>query len=187
MIKYFFILFSTFVCGQSYQNVKPLEGRGEIEQGVYYKDFNNVFGAYEGSYEFTGNAFYFKITLKKVTEVGSYFYEDRIVGQYQFIKDGIDINYLNDPYTPEDGEIEGSWIRQPMPRFCPECLPEKWLTISIYDPVTERSCSLYIAKRIVSGQEGIYVWFYYKYGPQMPWESDEPARLPTGEFFMRKL
>lgn len=173
--------------GQVYQALKPLEGRGKIEQGIYYKDLNNVFGSYQGTYEYVGNDFYLKIVLNKISMIGSYFYEDMIVGQYKYVKNGVTIDYLNDSFDANDAKITSSWIKQPMPTFCSTCLSEKWIVGDMFDPSTKRSCTLYIAKKVQNGETGIQVQFYYPYGPQSAWEADEAARLPKGQIFMRKV
>ena len=55
------IIFSTI----NGQITKPLENSGGVEENVYYKDFNNVLNEFEGTYEYNGSDFYFKLVLQK--------------------------------------------------------------------------------------------------------------------------
>lgn len=190
-ILYLFLIYPIFVIGQTYQITKPLEGSGDPENGVYYKDLNNVLDGYEGTYEFNGNGFDFKIVLKKImSNCNNYFWTDMIVGKYQYIKDGVEVNYLSTDLnvTNDAGmRIKSNWIKNSQPLFCNNCLPQKWLTGAIFDPVRNKSAKLCIAKKTVNGQEGIMVWLRLEAASKQPWESDEPILVPLGKFFMRKL
>lgn len=187
----FLIFASTGLFGQPYKTIEPLEDSGESEFGIYYKDFNNVLDGYEGTYEFNGNGFDFKIVLKKImSNCNNYFWTDMIVGKYQYIKDGVEVNYLSTDLnvTNDAGmRIKSNWIKNSQPLFCNNCLPQKWLTGAIFDPVRHKSSLLYIAKKTENGQEGIMVWLRLEAATKQPWESDEPIQLPLGKFFMRKL
>ena len=181
-----------FTYAQVYQTIKPLEELGGPEYQVYYKDMNNVLNGFEGVYEYNGPNFYFKMELKKIFSNLNYFCKDAIIGKYQYIRDGVDINYMNDNLTGVTTEagakIKFSWIRKSMPPvFCPQCLPEKWLAGHISDPVTHKTAWLYMAKRTIGGQQGIQVWFHLEASTQQPWESDDPIQLPISEFFMAKI
>lgn len=67
--------------------------------------------------------------------------------------------------------------------FCGDCLTEKWLRGSIIDYVNNRLTRLYIAKRIVNGEEGLQLGFYYEW----PRESQNAAHLPSEKFFVKKI
>lgn len=189
-MRLFFMLFPLLAISQTYQTIEPIEGRGESQFGIYYKDLNNVLDGYEGIYEFNGNGFYFKIVLKKILSNNNYFWTDMIVGKYQYIKDGVEVSYLLDDLnvnTDREMVISSAWINQPQAPFCQGCLPEKWLIAAIFDPVRQKSAWMYIAKKIENGQQGITVWLRIEASTKQPGESDEPIQLPIGEFFMRKL
>ncbi len=70
-----------------------------------------------------------------------------------------------------------------LPYFCPECLNEKWLRGSISDYANDRLAQLFIAKRIVNGEVGLQLGFYY----EVPRKSQNAAHLPEGEFFVKKI
>lgn len=186
------MIFGTlYLNAQTYQTIEPIEGKGKSEYGIYYKDFNNVFNTFEGTYEYNGSDFYFKMVLKKKICVNNsdYFWKDMIIGKYQYIKDGVEINYLSDnldEMDDVDANINSSWILTE-PIFCPDCLPEKWLRGAIFDPVRNKSAWLYMAKKIQNGEEGLELWFHLEAATQQPWESDEPIQLPIEQFFVKKI
>lgn len=190
------IVFVTgFLSAQTYQTIESIEEKGESEYGVYYKDVNNVFNTFEGTYEYDGSNFYFKMVLQKkvCVNISDYFWRDMIIGKYQFIKDGVDVSFLSDNLNnidDADANVNFSSIRDSEPIFCPDCLPDKWLIGSIFDPdpTKERSASIYMAKKIQNGEEGIYVWFHYEVRAQRYDEPDPlPPHLPSGKFFMKKI
>ena len=195
MKKIFLILLlvPVFAGAQVYQTIKPIEGGGSGEYGVYYKDFNNVFNGFEGTYEYSSPVFYFKIVLKKIfNSVGDYFYEDSIIGKYQYIRDGVDINYLGDNVIgiteDVDSKISLGIIHAADPNFCEGCLNEKYLEGAIFDPITHKASSLYVSKKVYNGEQGIQLWFLlHAEDGKLENDFEEPIKLPIGEFFMRKI
>jgi hypothetical protein len=171
---------------------KPLENRGGVEQDVYYKDFNNVLDGFEGTYEYSGTDFYFKLVLeKKVMENNNnYWWTDLLKGSYKYVKNGVVVNYLNDPMASDDNpaRVQADWINNGNPTFCPDCLPNtKWLRGYISDRVNKKAAELFIAKKVVNGVEGIQVQLSISAASQQPWESDNPIFLPINDFFMVKI
>lgn len=178
------------VKAQTYQTIKPLEGSGSPEQGVYYKDFNNVLNDFEGTYEYNGTDFYFKLVLhKKVARNnGDYWWTDVLNGTYQYIINGNEANYLNDNLDNNvPGRVDLDWIFADEPTFCDGCLQnEKWLRGNIADDITNKSAQLFMAKKVVNGEEGLQLWLSLSFASKQPWESDDPIFLPIGEFFVKK-
>lgn len=173
------------------QTVKPLEDMGSnIEEGVYYKDINNVLDAFEGVYEYSGTDFYFKLKLeKKVQRNNSYWWNDVLNGSYQYVVNGVDINYLSDVLSGDAiARVEVDWIRDDFDTyFCSECLHEKWLIGAISDSINNKSAKLQIAKRIVDGVEGLQIGLYLTIHRKYSWETDNQIQLPIGQFFVRKI
>lgn len=184
------IFILTIVNAQTYNTTKPLENRGGVEEGVYYKDINNILDGFEGIYEYNGPDFYFKIKLEKKELINNnnYWWTDTLKGTYQYIINGVEVNYLSDVLNTNDvTRIEADWIKQAndtgLPYFCPECLNEKWLVGYISDEVNDRIANLFIAKRVVNGEVGLQLGFYY----EVPRKSQNAAHLPEGEFFVKKI
>lgn len=196
-ILYIFLLFTASTFAQTYQSIEPIEEKGESEYGIYYKDVNNVFNSFEGTYEYIGTDFYFKIILQKkvLSNANNYYWQDMIVGGYKYVNATLNINvdYLDEAINSlgmPDGrncKLTLSSIRAPEPDFCPDCPSEKWLIGTIYDPIQHKSAWLYIAKKTQNGEPGIYIAFHLEAATKQPWESDEPIQLPIGEFFMKKV
>lgn len=191
------ILFvSVYINAQTYQTIKPIENSGSAEYGVYYKDYNNVFDDFEGTYEYNGNDFYFKMILKKreLDNNNNYFWQDMLIGGYQYAKNGLILaNTLNDANLILDQgwkyklKFRSIWNPEDN-KFCNDCLQEKWLRGSITDLATGTVASLYMAKKIENGQEGIEIWFHFHAmardinAPEPP-----PVKLPGGQFFLKKI
>lgn len=182
-------LFGTIVLNAQIQT-KPLENGIGLDNNSYYKDINNVLDEFVGTYEYNGPNFYFKIKLVKRTmkNVGDNTWWDILEGTYQYTKNGVTANYLSDALNTNDvARIEATWIKQTddtgLPYFCPECLNEKWLTGYISDRVNSRVADLFIAKRIVNGEVGLQLGFYYEWSR----ESQNAAHLPEGKFFVKKI
>jgi hypothetical protein len=180
------------VYAQAYQTIKPLEGPDSAEYHIYYKDINNVLNDFEGVYEYNGPGFYFKMELKKIFSNLDYFCEDMLVGKYQYIKDGVDLNYMDDSLigliNHNNTKISLNWIHPAQqPLFCPECQYGKWLEGAAFDDINNKTAILYMAKRVVGGQQGVQVWLRLEATSHQPWESDNPIQLPIEDFFMAKI
>jgi hypothetical protein len=67
---------------------------GNIVQGAYYKDLDNVFDKFVGSWKYTNGSTSLIITFKKKTifyNIYDDYYEDILVGEYKYIENGIEI------------------------------------------------------------------------------------------------
>lgn len=187
------IIVTTNLYSQTYQSIEPIEERGEREFGVYYKDIQNVFDSFEGTYEYTGTDFYFKLKLEKkvISNNNNYFWEDLIKGTYQYNVNGVEVNHLNDPLALDDNpaRVQLSSIRNSIPHYCPDCLDGKWLIGRVSDYVNNQTLTLFMAKKIVNGEEGLQL-LIRSYGLVARNEDDPdpvPAFLPIGEFFVKKI
>jgi hypothetical protein len=106
-------------------------------------------------------------------------------GTYQYVKNGIDANYLNIPFhnNNNNARIMINRIRKiddGLQYFCPNCLTEKWIEGSIKDYVHNRLAILYIAKRIVNGEEGLQLGFLFPLeGQNVNDPEPAPAHLPS--------
>src|SRR5690606_854834 len=80
--------------------IVPLEEWNGIEvQGTYYKDTNNVYNQFEGEWLWQSGNNSLRIILQKKEQVyhqvKEWYYEDMLVGEYQYIENGVEkINTL---------------------------------------------------------------------------------------------
>ncbi|WP_353150000.1 DUF6705 family protein [Flavobacterium sp.] len=138
------------------------DDNGERPQNIYYKDINNLLDPYVGTYIYTNGTTSLKFVLqKKVQAFDGWFYEDVIVGEYQYIENGVEkvntLNNFNINHTDSwDYNILGNWIIKIGLPGCEECTPtEKRLRLSLRDTVSGAWANLILAKTIVNGQQAI--------------------------------
>jgi len=172
----------------------PLDNRGSIEQGYYYKDFNNTLNQFEGTYLYTNGNTFFKIILQKKVQsnYNDYCQEDILIGAYKYVENGITkvdvLNDINNIYADGwDYKISGNFILTGNTLGCTDCsLNEKWIRGSIEDPVSGSVDTLFIRKVTENGQEAIKIWIYHQMGHR---NADEPVTTnsisyPIGEDFI---
>jgi hypothetical protein len=87
----------------------------ENTKNAYYKDINNQLDNFEGIWLYTNGNTSFKIKLvKSIKYFNGKYYEDLLVGGYQYIKGGVEkINTLSDANNPSIGRnasIKGNSI-----------------------------------------------------------------------------
>lgn len=166
-IYFIFLLFATFAC-KAQNPVCDISDVREGTEGSYYKDLNNVLNGYDGTYLYTGpNNTSFKIVLKKKVLSHGYYYEDLIVGEFQFIRNGfevtntlanIDINYANEK---RNHKITGNRMLTGTVYGCPDCSPtEKRLRLGLIDNKSHNIVGLDIRKTTVNGAPAIKVFIF---------------------------
>ena len=191
------VFITSFSCKAQYTSIEPLENCFECDQtGIYYKDLNNYLKTYEGTYVYNSGGVYFKMILQKkaVSNINNRYYEDILVGAYQY-SDGtkfanclseLNINYSNGWKYP----IDGNSIRTGK-IGCDECGDtEKWLSMSISDQSTNSVSDFNLRKTVVNGQEAIKVFIRFPYRNNIITGDDpnnsqleiaEPANYPTNQ------
>lgn len=191
----FFALFSISLKSQSVIIDINESGIGK-PAGYYRKDINNVLNQFEGTYLYSNGNKTFKVTLaKKIKQYNSSFYEDLIIGEYQYILNGnlflqntmpnLDITY-NNQFAKH--AIAGSSLIYNNTRLwkCPQCYPnEKRLSAKITDINTGRTADFFMRRTEVNGQQVLQV----KIANVLPdFETMTPPdfSLPMGEFTMIK-
>ena len=167
--------------------------------GYYIKDMNSLLNQFEGTYLYTNGTTSFKIILvKKVQQYNGRYYEDLIIGEYQYIENGIEkVNTLNEINTVYNNQrvhnIDGNWIVDNIFRYwkCTNCpANEKRLSLSIRDAATNRYASFTMRRTTENGQQVMKIKIShvtggntYEVGQPLP-----PAfSLPQGEFTFLKL
>lgn len=121
------------------------KSRGNIAN-AYYKDIENYQDQYIGTWLYTNGSTSLKIKFEKKVMFynksdDKFFYEDRLVGEYQYIENGIEkVNTLNNliinTNSPYDYNLYGV-SRIPSDRYpkCNECsVDEKRLVMFINEP-----------------------------------------------------
>lgn len=114
----FIILFATFAiqCKAQTPIIDLQDWRGQIIPNMYLKDVNNVLNPFEGTWVYTNGNTSLKIVLvKKSMRLLATYYEDLIIGEYQYIENGVErFNSLSDLNTvyPNDykHKIVGNFI-----------------------------------------------------------------------------
>lgn len=163
--------------------------------GYYRKDMNNILNQFEGTYLYgNGNTSLKIVLVKKIKQFNSSYYEDLIIGEYQYIVNGVEkMNTLSNLDVIYNHQYIKHAIAGNSPISnnnrawkCLQCNPnEKRLRARIIDRSTNRYASIYMRKTIVNGQEVLQV----KIGQVMiDFENMNPPEfsLPKGEFTMIK-
>ena len=171
-----------------------LENRNpyETEQGAYYKDLNNVLDNFEGTWLYTNGTTSLKIVLEKKTMFfnGDY-YEDFMIGEYQYIENGVEkINTLSDlsQNLGYDHKITGNLILRSC-YFMPvsDCIEgEGRLRLGLIDAGvgTNHWARMILKRRVINGQQAIKAYIVFNYAgdfrdtggivpdPTLPWQQE---------------
>ena len=142
--------------------------------GAYYKDINNLLDPYVGTWVYSSPTDTLKIKLRKVIRAPfiNNSFEDLIVGEYQYIKNGVEkINTLNNFNTnypmQRNHKIGGNSILENnnIPK-CNYCNPnEKRLRLILVEPISLWGANLNLRLIVVNGQPALEV---YKWGTPPP-------------------
>jgi len=162
---YFILLsFAAMSCKAQSPIYDISEPKSEKTPGSYFKDLNGVLDGYDGTYLYTNGTTSLKIVLKKKIKSYGYYYRDLVVGEFQFIKDGVELNNtlanININYTDEEINhiIKGSRVITGTAYGCPDCSPtEKRLRLSFIDNKSDNVADLDIRKTTVNGVSAIKV------------------------------
>lgn len=193
-----FLLQITLIATGQNQVVNINGNFGSRLTGAYYKDIDNLLTPYEGTYIFTNGNTSFKIILvKKTQQYNGRYYEDLIIGEYQYIENGVEkVNTLNQLTTVYNNQrshnIDGNSLISNNVRLwkCPECLPgEKRLAASIRDAAADRYADIFMRRMEINGQEMLKVKISNVMGGAYTEAEGLPPdfSLPIGEFvFVRQ-
>ena len=134
-----------------------------IIEGAYYQDTNYLLDPFVGTYIYTDGNTSLKIVLQKKihSSMNNYYYEDLIVGEYQYIKDGNEIaNTLSRlEINRLDGtnySISGNNIITQSSGICPDCTPnEKALALGLVDDLTDNVTDSFIVRRVIENGQPV--------------------------------
>jgi len=164
IITIYIILFSVLASAQTIVN---LDGTPTYEeQGKYYKDINNVLNPFVGTYLYTNGTTSFKIILQKKenSSFNNYYYEDMLIGGYQYIENGIEkVNTLSNLNNNHSNgvlyDIHANNIMTGNGRgqtgFSPT---EKWVTGYIDEPSSDTGHEIFFIRTTVNGQEAVKIF-----------------------------
>lgn len=165
-----------------------LEGRNPYEtvDGAYYKDLFNVLDNFEGTWLYTDGNTSLKIVLvKKPMFFNGDYYEDFMIGEYQYIENGVEkinrLSFLNQNLG-YDHKITGNVIHKTCDFLSvDDCVEgEKRLSLGLIDITGEHWARMLLHKRIINGQEAINVLIVFNYvgeenptpDPTLPWQQE---------------
>ena len=163
--------------------------------GHYQKDTNNQLNAFEGNYIYANGNDTIQLVLQKkiLSSMNNYYYEDLIIGEYKYVKNGIvktnTLNKLNLSYTDQSNHsIDGNFLLTGTEKGCDDCLPnEKRLEVGIVDNNSNNTGYAHIRRILVNGQQAIKFLIVWRMGYRSP--SDLPPTyysIPGGDFILIK-
>jgi len=197
LIKFILFLFIGIYSNAQNQIIDILEDDGSAITDTYYKDINNLLDPFEGTYIYSNGSTIFKIVLtKKVLQYNGRYYEDLIIGEYQYTNNGVEIaNTLTEINTIYNNQrrhsIDGNALVNSNHRQwqCSDCSAgEKRLRTSIRDVVSSRYADLIMRRTTEGGQEVMKIKItnisrvFHIEGQPSPVD----FALPIGEFILIK-
>ena len=147
------------------------DNQGYDVNGAYYKDTKNQLNPFEGTYIYTNGTTSLKIVLQKKTmsTIPSHrFYEDMIIGEYQYIENGVEkrntLNILNINYEDKTRHgINGNLLITGTHLGCPDCGPtEKRIKGSLMDYVAHGLGNIQLRRITINGKAAIKLNIYWE-------------------------
>ena len=196
------ILLVSFFLSCKAQIVVPLASDSDMtyKSGTYNKDVDNDFDKYVGTWKYQQGNTSLKIIFKKitfdhfVTEYKNY-YQDILVGEYQYIENGIEkVNTLQQmitqPNNTSEYNISGNliWTKNLYPK-CSECDEnERRIKLFISDPLREYlSNAIILRYKNENGTEKIIAKILKNGTSFMPPDNaPDEMRIPYGEYVLIK-
>lgn len=165
-------------------------------QNAYYKDIGNYLEQFAGTWVYTDGSTSFKIVIQKKTmvRVTPKHYEDVLIGEYQYIKDGVEkVNTLQNLVYGLPNLLEHSIIGNFMCRskygnpLCNDCNHNDKKVANLYfvDPITKLDAELYLR---YTGNNQMRIFIRQKMilsTPEHP-VTNIIMTVPTGEYIMTR-
>jgi hypothetical protein len=168
--------------------------RSSTVDGAYFKDLNNEFNKFIGTWVYTNGTNTLTIELKKVESVyNGKDYEDKLVGEYKYKGNGIIIINTLDNISNNNSakhNIKGNRIiANDQSIICNDCTAnERRIELTFYD-----KNRLYLSSSIIlryltneSNPEKINVIIRPKGGTIIPTDGSTSLRVPYGTYLMEK-
>lgn len=197
-VQIIIITLITFLSNAQNPIIDLSESRFGQPDGYYKKDVQNLLNPFEGTYLYTSGNTSFKIVLvKKIQQYNGEYYEDLLIGEYQYIVNGIErVNTINEISTVYNNQrvhnIDGNQIVDNNFRMwkCPTCpTNEKRFHGSIRDASTNRYARITMRRTNESGQEVMKIKISHVMRGNMVLDGqpeDPDFSLPQGEFTLIK-
>ncbi|MEM6516314.1 MAG: DUF6705 family protein [Bacteroidota bacterium] len=174
----------------------------ELPEGTYYKDLDNDFDKFIGTWKWESNDSIITIVLQKKEDVyipSNNQYEDYIVGEYKFTVNGNVIQdylgRLNDPnLSGDDHHIAGNTILEngQLP-VCDDCpIGERRIFLVFTDPEREYMLSALALRSLSQGQvlstepAQLHGTLFTFSTSVVPIDEPENIRIPFGEYIFVK-
>jgi hypothetical protein len=197
LIKIIIIALLSITCRAQNPVIDIIGSRMGQPNGHYVKDMNFHLNPFQGTYLYTNGNTSLKIVLvKKERQYNGRYYEDLIIGEYQYIENGIEkvntLNQINTVYNDQRSHnIDGNWIVDNNFRMwrCPTCaVNEKRLKCSIMDIATLRGASIIMRRTVEAGQQVMKIKISHVTGVALVEGQPAPPdfSLPQGEFTLIK-
>ena len=138
--------------------------------GAYYKDIHNKLDDFEGVYVYTNGSTSLKIVLQKKTmsNMNGYSYEDLIIGEYQYIENGVEkrntLSKLNTSYTNQRNHaIASRFLLTGTGLGCSDCTStEKRIKGGLIDDTANALANIQLRKITVNGKVAIKLSLYWE-------------------------
>lgn len=192
-----FLIITTSYYAQS-PIIDIVDKDGSRTTNAYYKDINNLLNTYEGTWLYvSGNKSLKIVMVKKIMQFNGRYYEDLIIGEYEYIVDGVilisTLDELDNVYSNQRSHsIDGnSLIENHHKPTCSDCaLNELRLRSGFEDPLQGSYGIMIVRKTMVGSQEAIKIKTR-RTGFGHPWMDGTPAppadyTVPAGEYILIK-
>jgi hypothetical protein len=196
IIMFFLLILTNSKAQTPIFDIEDLDNITKDIRGAYYKDTKNQLNVYEGTYVYSNSNTSLKIVLQKkvMSSMNGVYFEDLIIGEYQYIENGIETTNTLDKlainYTDQGKHnIHGRSILTGAVLGCRDCSPtEKRLRVGLIDDKSENTASMSIRRISVNGQPAIKIKFQWR-GPIAHREGTPmppPSGLSAGEYVLVK-
>lgn len=194
---------------QAQSPVKPLFLKGKTNQGTYYKDVDNDFDNFTGTWKYTNSTdtLIIKIEKREQVYINTFinYYQDMLVGEYRYVKNGEEkvntISLLESPFITDfyDHNIKGaSIIKSNTAPVCDECGEnERRVRLSFSDPtrpgMKQGLSGTITLRRINEGGVQKIKMFLQQTGSYIPELGSNPPEehyffnLPFGHYTLTKV
>lgn len=192
IITFFAVAFSCKAQNLPVLDISERDGWNDNSR-VYYKDTHNLLDPFVGTYVYTNGTTSLKIVLQKKTmSYNSVYYEDMLIGEYQYIENGIEkINTLNkldiDYINKSNHSIDGGIIMT-QGAGCNDCLPdEKAVYVGLVESSTHNTAGILIRRTTENGIPAIKIFVMWDMRYKKETDPMPPrASFPGGEYILTK-